>query len=152
MNANHNITLRVVALILTTTIALSAQGFDLVRYSVDGGGGVSVGDGFTLSDSIGQPDAHVVVATDGLFLLKGGFWVVPPEPRIPGDFDGDKDVDQTDFGTFQSCYTVPGDAGLAPACVGADLDRDGEVRLADFVIFQGCYSGADVPADPGCAQ
>ena len=35
--------------------------------------------------------------------------IVPPPP-IPGDFDGDRDVDLEDFGRFQAClsgYLVP---------------------------------------------
>jgi hypothetical protein len=65
----------------------------------------------------------------------------------PGDFDGDGDVDQKDFGFFQACYGAP----ALPVCEPADLNKDGMVDQADFTIFVGCMSGSNVPADPTCA-
>ena len=70
-------------------------------------------------------------------------------PRM-GDFDGDGDVDQTDFGKFQTCLTGPNIPQNDPTCDDAKLDGDNDVDADDFNLFVGCMSGADVQANPGC--
>ena len=78
---------------------------------------------------------------------------VTVEPiTVPGDFDGDGDVDQADFGVFQACLTGAGISQDDPACAGAKLDTDIDVDQDDFAIFQGCLSGPDNPGDPDCAD
>ncbi len=66
---------------------------------------------------------------------------------ITGDFDSDGDVDLTDFGYLQRCYSG---SGVAPAteCEAADLDVDNDVDQTDFEEFKNCLGGADRP--PGC--
>jgi hypothetical protein len=71
--------------------------------------------------------------------------------RQPGDFDGDYDVDQIDFGAFQLCLSGTGIA-IPSGCEDADLDHDHDVDILDAYVFQGCLSGADVPASPACAD
>jgi hypothetical protein len=66
------------------------------------------------------------------------------------DFDGDDDVDQEDFGFFQSCMSGAGVAQVNPACFDARLDVDEDVDGDDFAIFVGCMSGPNTPADPTC--
>ena len=39
--------------------------------------------------------------------------------RVPGDFDKDGDVDQSDFGHLQACYTGPGTDITDPECFDA---------------------------------
>ncbi len=65
----------------------------------------------------------------------------------PGDFDVDGDVDLTDFGYLQGCYSG---SGVAPrsGCTDANLDGDNDVDQADFDMFKTCFGGADRPA--GC--
>ncbi len=70
---------------------------------------------------------------------------------IPGDFDRDGDVDETDLSTFAPCdsgASVP----LSPGCETADFDYDADVDQDDFGTFQRCYSGEGIPADPACAN
>ena len=69
----------------------------------------------------------------------------------PGDFDADGDVDQTDFGRFQSCYSGPGAPQIDTACAPARLDADEDVDQNDFGLFQACISGPGLPADATCA-
>ncbi|UCD29617.1 MAG: hypothetical protein JSV03_03815, partial [Planctomycetota bacterium] len=59
----------------------------------------------------------------------------------------DNDVDQEDFGWFQTCYTG---SGVFPTteCEPADLDSDRDVDVEDFAIFQTCMGGPNNP--PGC--
>jgi hypothetical protein len=64
---------------------------------------------------------------------------------IPGDFDGDGDVDLEDFAQFAACYGLPiGSADFTPpttACRDAfDFDTDGDVDLADVSIFQSAFT------------
>jgi len=72
------------------------------------------------------------------------------EPPGPGDLDHDGDVDQEDFGQFQSCFSAPGVTQSDPACLGARLDNDDDVDADDFRVFAGCMSGPNIPSDPDC--
>jgi len=54
-------------------LALAAGGYDLSWWTVDGGGGTSSGNGYTLNGTLGQPDAGTV-ASGGGYTLAGGFW------------------------------------------------------------------------------
>lgn len=67
--------------------------------------------------------------------------------RSRADFDGDNDVDQADFGHFQSCYSGMGQVA-APECLDADLEGDTDVDPQDFALFQSCMAGAR--KRPGC--
>ena len=66
------------------------------------------------------------------------------------DFDGDGDVDQADFGVFQSCMTGADVPQTDPACAPARLDDDADVDAADLAIFRACMSGDGIPANPNC--
>jgi hypothetical protein len=57
--------------ILVPSLA-QAQNYALTWWTVDGGGGTSSGDGYTLSGTIGQPDAGIL--SGGNYILSGGFW------------------------------------------------------------------------------
>lgn len=64
------------------------------------------------------------------------------------DFDGDTDVDQSDFGRMQTCQTGPDAGPVLPGCDIADRDRDGDVDQDDTSVFEACQSGSGNPA--GC--
>jgi hypothetical protein len=49
-----------------------AQNYKIDWYTIDGGGGTSSGGSFSLSGTIGQPDAGKL--SGGNFVLDGGFW------------------------------------------------------------------------------
>ena len=66
------------------------------------------------------------------------------------DFDGDGDVDQTDYGHFQACLTGSSVHQNDPACQDARLDGDEDVDQNDFGILQGCFTGANIIASPIC--
>ncbi len=69
---------------------------------------------------------------------------------LPGDFDGDGDVDQGDLAAFITCTSR---AALPPAtgCASRDLDRDGDADQDDFGIVQRCRSNPGGAGDPDCA-
>jgi hypothetical protein len=54
---------------------LRAQSYSIDWWTIDGGGGTSAGGAFTLSGTIGQPDAGVM--SGGAYTLTGGFWALP---------------------------------------------------------------------------
>jgi len=117
--------------------------FGIDWFTIDGGGALFTTAGnFELSGTIGQPDAGPVM-TGGNFELVGGFWPGIGGP-LPGDFDGDGDVDLSDFVTFQLCFGGSNNppAATCPPGVDADLDGDGDVDLADFLIFQQNFTGS----------
>lgn len=67
-----------VLLLLTTVAALAqtegAPTYAIDSYTIDGGGGTSTGGSFSLSGTVGQPDASPVASTGGVFSMAGGFW------------------------------------------------------------------------------
>jgi len=69
---------------------------------------------------------------------------------VPGDFDGDGDVDQADFGHIQACLTGPTVPQQDPDCQDAKFDSDGDVDQSDLAMFLGCMSGPNIPGDPDC--
>jgi len=54
----------------------------------------------------------------------------------PGDWDGDGDVDLTDFVNFPDCITGPNAGPPSPACRTFDVDFDADVDTADFARLQ----------------
>jgi hypothetical protein len=60
--------------LLSGTIAATAQSFSIDWFSVDGGGGTSTGGVYSLSGTIGQPDAGQM--SGGNYTLTGGFWSI----------------------------------------------------------------------------
>jgi len=69
-----------------------------------------------------------------------------------GDFDYDGDVDVTDFGFFQSCFSGAGNALPRAECAEADFASDGDVSVSDFSVFQICFNGPGRPATENCPQ
>jgi hypothetical protein len=53
-------------------IAAVAQSYDLSWFTIDGGGNVSVGGTYSVTGTIGQPDAGTL--SGGSYSLIGGFW------------------------------------------------------------------------------
>jgi hypothetical protein len=67
------LTLVVLLLLVSVTLAQSGDGYDLSWWTVDGGGYTfSEGGGYSLGGTIGQPDAGEL--SDGNYILGGGFW------------------------------------------------------------------------------
>lgn len=70
---------------------------------------------------------------------------------IPGDFNGDGNIDSSDVGLFVGCLTGADQETQAPECVAMDLDSDDDVDQSDFARLQLCLSGTGIAADPACA-
>jgi len=67
--------LLVISILVVFTLAASALELtdsQILRWTVDGGGGQSNGGGYTLTGTIGQPDTGVMRGEG--YTLGGGFW------------------------------------------------------------------------------
>jgi hypothetical protein len=74
---------------------------------------------------------------------------------IPGDIDGDDDVDQEDFGYLQRCFTGESAPLTDPACKDGtprvrSIDNDSNIGSDDLRILLDCWSGPNVAATLGC--
>lgn len=61
---------------------VGAQNYNIDWFTIDGGGGTSSGGTYTLSGTIGQPDAGKL--TGGNYTIQGGFWGVVTVVQTPG--------------------------------------------------------------------
>ena len=60
-----------------------AQSYAINWSTVDGGGGTSTGGVYSVSGTIGQPDAGGPM-TNGVYSVTGGFWPLPTVIQTPG--------------------------------------------------------------------
>lgn len=111
----------------------------LVNYTTSGLGVGTYQATITISDPAASNSPRTVPVT-----------LVVERLNVPGDLDGDSDVDQDDFGLFQRCLSGPGNDQTAQECAGAKLDGDSDVDYEDVVLFQGCMSGAGIAGNPNC--
>ncbi len=59
---------------------------------------------------------------------------------LPGNCDGDKDVDLDDFASFVACMEGPR-TPVGSGCQCADLDEDDDADLVDFAQLQKAFAG-----------
>lgn len=144
--------------------------FDYVRYSALGAfaPGQDVGGGSVLVSCSGQPGDYGGLVTAYSIPFQQGSptrnrvrfslrdlngntgWspvyivrkAAPPSP----DFDGDHDVDQSDYAHLQECFS-PLLSPPPPGCSDADLNQDNTVNGGDVEVFVGCLAGANRPPD-----
>ncbi|MFO0837955.1 MAG: hypothetical protein U1D55_05465 [Phycisphaerae bacterium] len=130
MNRNMGFRLGVVAFGLALLCGTAQAQYDLSWFTIDGGGAMfTTGGSFTLSGTIGQPDAGVM--SGGSFTLTGGFWAVPPSATpCPGDADGNRTVDSSDLGILLANWMT----SVTPNTNG-DFDGNGTVDSSDLGIL-----------------
>ena len=109
-----------------------------ILHSIDGG--VTWKSLATVRDPIGNTLQAQGMGVIGMFAIG--------DLVVPGDFDGDYDVDQEDFGCFQACLNVSNN----PACQKAYMDGDNDIDESDAAKFIGCMTGPNVIGDPSCAD
>jgi len=77
--------LAVMVLLVGGPAASDARGqpYAIDWYTIDGGGGVSAGGSYTLSGTVGQPDAGTLSGDS--YTLQGGFWpgLIVSTPGLP---------------------------------------------------------------------
>ena len=75
--SSHFKTRQICFCLLLSTFCVTAWGqLAIDWHTVDGGGGTSTGGGYTVSGTIGQPDAGAPM-TNGQYSVTGGFWALP---------------------------------------------------------------------------
>jgi hypothetical protein len=115
--------------------ATAADEFELIRWTVDGGGAMyCTGGDFELSGTVGQPDPGTM--TGGAFELAAGFWF----SAAPGDCNTDGLTDLVDYDAFNPCISGP-ERTLRPGCDCYDLDGDNDIDLSDVSGFQNSFFG-----------
>lgn len=112
------------------TIALLALGISTQAFSqysitwntVDGGGGTSTGGVYSISGTIGQPDASTQPMTNGQFAITGGFWALPTTIQVPGS------------PTLTIAPAAPGNATISwsPNTLGYILQQTAILSLANW--------------------
>ncbi len=70
------------AVMLLLGFCARAQNYSIDWHTIDGGGGTSTGGLYSISGTIGQPDAGTM--SGGNFSLAGGFWGIIDVIQIPG--------------------------------------------------------------------
>ena len=66
------VTLIITGLAISTSTAKFGPSYSVAWYTIDGGGGISTGDTYSLMGTFGQPDAGMHSGTG--YALTGGFW------------------------------------------------------------------------------
>jgi len=69
-------------LLLLGVAGAGAQSYSVDWSSIDGGGGVSTGGVYSVSGTIGQPDAGTM--SGGGYSVSGGFWGIVSAVQTPG--------------------------------------------------------------------
>jgi len=116
----------------------AAQPFDLTWNTFDGGGGTSTGGTFSLSGTIGQPDAGQHLA--GTFDLCGGYWNGAAGGPAPcyANCDGSTIapvLNVNDFICFQTRY-----AGGDPYANCDNSTIAPILNVSDFICFASAYA------------
>jgi hypothetical protein len=68
-------------LVFLSSVSASAQNYAIAWHTIDGGGGTSTGGVYSVSGTIGQPDAGGPM-TNGQYSVTGGFWVLPTALQV----------------------------------------------------------------------
>ncbi len=133
MKRKRFIVLAAVLTLLPLTAAFSQ--YTIPWFTIDGGGTTSTGGTFSLTGTIGQPDASSFAGpiSNDFFSLVGGFWpaAVVPSCALPGDMDLSTLRNGVDIQGFVRCLL--GVSGTNCAC--ADMSGNGTVGVEDIPGF-----------------
>ncbi len=75
--------LSLLSAILLLGISVTVAQYAINWHTIDGGGGTSTGGVYSVSGTIGQPDASPTM-TNGQYAITGGFWALPTAIQTPG--------------------------------------------------------------------
>ena len=107
-----------------TAGAATAQPFEITSSTIDAGGGTLSSASYSLSGTIGQPDAGQTLSS-GSLTLRGGFWTSgSAASRLCADQNSDGLVTPADFNAWIIAFNAGGSS--------ADQNGDGKVLPDDF--------------------
>lgn len=132
MKTNH---LSSACLLFVFCLSAAAQ-YAVDWHKIAGGGGTSTGGVYTVSGTIGQPDAGGPL-TNGQYAVTGGFWALPTAVQTPG------------APTLSIVPAGPGQATVSwsPNLPGWTLQENLDLRTANWVNApSGTNNPATVPA------
>ena len=72
-----------ILLLALTAATVHAENYSLDWFTIDGGGGTSTGGVYSVSGTIGQPDAGPTMS-GGNYTIDGGFWSLLSVVQTPG--------------------------------------------------------------------
>jgi hypothetical protein len=116
--------------------SVSAQSYNIDWHTIDGGGGTSTGGVYSVSGTIGQPDAGGPM-TNGQFSVTGGFWTLPQAVQTVG------------APKLTIAPAVPGSATISwtPATPGFVLQESATIAPANWTnSLSGATNPTVVPA------
>lgn len=122
--------------LFSTIVRSSAQSDAIDWHTIDGGGGTSTGGVYSVSGTIGQPDAGGSM-TNGLYSVTGGFWALPQA------------IQQTGAPTLTIAPAAPGQATISwtPATPGFVLQESLSLSAANWTNSpSGVTNPVTVPA------
>ena len=76
-------TLTLTSAALLFAVSCLAQNYSIDWFTIDGGGGTSTGGVYSVSGTIGQPDAGATMS-GGSYAIDGGFWSMIAAVQTPG--------------------------------------------------------------------
>jgi len=79
----HSLCLNVSAVTLLLGLSAAVAQYSIDWHTIDSGGGTSTGGVYSVSGTIGQPDAGGPL-TNGQYSVTGGFWVLPQAVQAVG--------------------------------------------------------------------
>ncbi len=82
MNLKSLFPVGVLAGLCVAATSAAAQSYSIDWFTIDGGGGTSSGGQYSISGTIGQPDAGAMAG--GIYALTGGFWGLVQAIQTPG--------------------------------------------------------------------
>ena len=116
---------------LASIIIAHAQSYSIDWFTIDGGGGTSTGGLYSVTGTIGQPDAGGPM-TNGQYSVTGGFWALPTAVQV------------TNAPTLTIAPATPGNATIswAPNTPGFVLQETPSLSPTNWV---NSASGANNP-------
>ena len=125
------------ALTLISSLGALAQSYSIDWHTIDGGGSTSTGGVYSVSGTLGQPDASGAM-TNGQFSVTGGFWVLPQAVPTVG------------APTLAIAFATPGYATIswAPRAPGFVLQEAWSLSPANWTnSISGTTNPVTIPAD-----
>ncbi|SRR6266446_4791295 len=121
-------------LVLFLTTNVLAQNYSIDWFTVDGGGGTSTGGAFSVSGTVGQPDAGHL--SGGNYAIDDGFWGIIASVQTPGM--PPLTITRTSTNTVAVSWPSPS--------TGFVLQQNGNLSTTSWV------NASQIPADDGTTK